>query len=143
MALLSPLDLLPNRSSGADEWVEFHKILNKSLPRKESNALWVKAWSKRGSNYANTRHLRVYMEKKGVKIDTNSWQNIQDASADLQDSIGSIFKTGKYITYGIIAVVLVTGTVFLWNIAKAPLSLIPAGRVAKGFKGASRGRRLR
>ena len=124
MALLTPDQNIPNKQSGFEEWIAWHKTLASYLGKKTGNALWIKAWGKRGSDAANTRELREYLENQGIKISTTAWDDIVDISSDFGDELSEIFSFGKTVTYVLVGGTVVVVLMLAYNLAKQPVAAI-------------------
>jgi len=111
---------IPTNASEFNEWKQWHMELRKTFGRKIANQLFTKAWKFRGSNSANTRELRLYLDKFGIKIPESGWDKIVDLGGDVTDYFSDTFKIAKYAGL-IIGGIMVAGLgVAVYNIAKNP-----------------------
>ena len=74
MARLNPAKDIPLASSSDQEWINWHKQLDRWFKRNEANLWFVKGWNHRGggSMAANTERLQKYMKRKGIDPVTGS-----------------------------------------------------------------------
>lgn len=126
-----PTKNIPQLNSKGDEWVQWHKTLKQNFGKKVSNALWLKAWAKRGSSGANTSELRNYMSSQGVTIDSSAWNKVVDAGGSVMDFVGDAFQVGQYVAIGL-GVIIVGGLgMVIFNLARRPAQ--NAGLAARAF----------
>jgi len=108
----------PTKTSLDNEWIAWYEqVENVFGNKKDANYLFVKAWSVRGSDTANTSNLRSFMEKKGVKVSGGIMADYVDGATNMLDSFGSIFKigTGVSMTIGVIVVLFVI--LIVWRLS--------------------------
>ncbi len=118
---VDPLTSLPARSSSDQEWVNYFDVLKNNFGKKEAKAIWLKAWSLRGTPAANTNFLRESMDKRGIKISAGSiLGSVYDEGKDLVDSVGGIFSFGKNVTIALTVIVVAGVAIAVHNIAKNP-----------------------
>ncbi len=135
MALLTgkydPVKNIPQINSKSDAWVAWHQTLKSNFGKKVANQLWLKAWSKRGTNNANTADLRDYMSKQGIDISKNHWDEIVDLAGDATDYFSGVYQVAQYaaLALGIIAIGGLGMIVF--NIARRPAESV--GLAARAF----------
>jgi len=121
------VDAIPTYNSTTDAWIQWHKELKSNFGKKMANNLWLKAWKIRGSSKLNTSDLRSYLDKQGIKLDTNAWDNIVDLGGGITDFIGNTFQAGQVLTIGL-GVIIVGGIgMLVYNIAKNPNKSISVG----------------
>jgi len=121
------VDAIPTYNSTTDAWIQWHKELKSNFGKKMANNLWLKAWKIRGSSKLNTSDLRSYLDKQGIKLDTNAWDNIVDFGGGITDFIGNTFQAGQVLTIGL-GVIIVGGIgMLVYNIAKNPNKSISVG----------------
>ena len=144
MAKVDPSRDIPNANSSSATWINWHKTLRKFFNKKEANAIWVYAWSKRGGidNESNDRTLSKYMEKQGVDIARSDLDEIGEGFLDFRDGLLSIGKWMIIIPLGIAGVIMLLIIIQLFRSPKKSMNtammLTPQGRalgVAKGIKG--------
>jgi len=128
---LSPTTNIPQMNSKADEWIQWHKTLKAQFGRKVANGLWMKAWARRGSSSVNTSDLRDYMSKQGIKLDSSAWDKVVDAGGDFLDTIGDSLQMTKYVTIGVLVIIVGGLGIAIFNIAKNPAQSI--GTAAKAM----------
>lgn len=113
-----PSKNIPQINSKADEWISWHQSLKSKFGKKTANALWTKAWSKRGSSSANTSQLRSYMSGNGINIDSSAWDKIVDMGGDIGDFITGGIKLGGYLSVGLIILAAGSAAIAVYNITK-------------------------
>ncbi len=129
--MVNPTKIIPNKSSSAAAWMEWHKALKSRYGKKQANALFVTAWEKRGSNAANTMELREYMKDNDVDLGSNTVQDVLDFTSGGIDTIGDMFTIGKYLTIGV-AVIVVGGLgMLIFNLAKQPIKALESVKTLK------------
>ena len=77
------------------------------------------------------RNSPTYRATQGINIETSLLESFQDVGVDVTGHLGDVFGTMKWFGVAVSAVVLVTGGLFLYNIAKNP---VEAGKVALSMK---------
>lgn len=101
-----PSEYIPTSADTAEQWIEWHKTLNKWFSLNEANAQWLRFWNQRAGagSEADTHDLRAYMSDQGVNITT-------DASGAFTDSVMNAFDwlgdTANWIRGILIAAVIV------------------------------------
>jgi hypothetical protein len=121
------VDAIPTYNSTTDAWIQWHKELKSNFGKKMANNLWLKAWKIRGSSKLNTSDLRSYLDKQGIKLDTNAWDDIVDFGGGIGDFIGNTFQAGQVLTIGL-GVIIVGGIgMLVYNIAKNPNKAVSLG----------------
>jgi hypothetical protein len=142
MAKVDPSRNIPTGSSQSQDWIEWHKALRKTFGKKEANAIWVFAWSKRGGidSAANTGDLNSYLKTQDIDIDRSTLAEAAESFGDFADSFMSIGKWATIITVGVGTLILIK---ILMSIMKNPkksvgsaASFTPVGKGAKMAKGA-------
>ncbi len=118
---VNPTTNIPSKSSTDGVWIQWHKELKSNFGKKVANSLWSKAWTKRGSDSANTNTLRSYMEDNGVKVETSTVAALIDSGYDILDNIGDVFTMGKYVSIAVIIIILGGAAMLIFNIAKNPI----------------------
>ena len=127
---ISPASTIPQIGSKAEEWIEWHKALKSSFGTKVANQLWIKAWSKRGSNAANTHNLRDYMQSQGIKLSDTTWDKFVDVGYGITGTFSDIFHAGEYLTIGL-GIVIVAGLGFIiYNVGKKPTTIVQGAKLA-------------
>jgi hypothetical protein len=129
---------MPTKSSAGATWIEWHKILKRTLGKKNANITWIKAWDMRGgkNSPASTSALREYMKGEGVVIDKTTVQSVTDFGGGVLDSIGSVFKVGKWIFLVVIGIIVGGLALLVWGLLKNPIkSISTVGQSAKNVKG--------
>jgi len=121
MAKSDPRSSIPKSTSGADAWLQWHKDLKRVFDKKTANSIWTAAWQKRGSNSANTNTLREHLAKNGLEIDKSMWDSVVDTGVGIGDEFASIFKVGKWIGIGLLAVTAVGIGIAVINIGRKPV----------------------
>jgi hypothetical protein len=122
----------PSKQSIAGAWIQWHKDLVSELGKADANSIFMKYWSVRGSETANTHELRDYMNTQGVKIETGLAGSIFDTGADVVGGVGNFFKMGKYAAIGLGIIVVVPLALLLFNIARNPVGAMGAAAKLKG-----------
>lgn len=133
---LTPTDV-PTSTSTDTEWLQWYKDLKRYFGKKTANTVFDKAWTKRGSEDANTNQLRSYLSDNGYEIKTGTLGKLTDNYYNVLDTVGGVFKAGKVV----IIVGTVVGTIgivyIIYKILKNPkksaelaASIHPAGRAA-------------
>lgn len=100
---------IPNASSGADAWQNWHVELKSRYGLATANSLWMLAWAKWGSVGifgTSTSSLRTYMASQGITLDENALASLEDTGLGFLNGIGSVLKTGEITALIIIAVIL-------------------------------------
>lgn len=143
MAKVDPSRDIPTATSSSATWINWHKSLRKFFNKKEANAIWIYAWSKRGGvdSNANDNTLSRYMEKQGVDIERSTLDEIGEGIADLGSGLLSIGKLIILVPLGIAGIIMI---VILVNLIRNPkkslntaMMLTPQGRavgMSKGLK---------
>ena len=128
---------IPDELSSANAWKLWHGSLKSALGRKQAAVIFVSAWDKRGNKDVITVDLNNYLEKYGIKLDTNFLGTVIGAGADIADTIGGVLKVGKYAVYGLVGIVVVGTGILVFQIVKNPIksaqaaaTFTPAGRAA-------------
>ncbi len=117
---------MPTVKSTDAEWLEWVKLESARYGESYGRQLFLQLWTKRGSDKANTLALRQTLKNDyNIQIDESVWNQIVDLGGGISDSIGSIFKTGKYITYGLIGVSLFAVGVVVFSAVSKGVKLIP------------------
>ena len=120
MASIDPTTLIPNKSSKFESWITYHQAVKKRYGKKTGNALWTKAWSKRGSPTANTNALRTYLAKNNIVIDKSAWDSVVDKGIDVADNFSDMLNMGKWVTFVLVAGVVIGVVILVINIARKP-----------------------
>lgn len=127
---------MPQFSSKAENWIQWHKDLKSNFGKKIANGLWLKAWRTRGSSDSdvNTSDLRDYMKKQGVTIDTSTWNKVADATSS---GLSDLFQMSKATSLIIGGTVLGLTVYIIYKVLKNPdsaknvvMMATPQGRVA-------------
>ena len=112
---------IPYKNANGTIWINWHKALKRRYRRKEANRLFKLAYEKRiDSTISNFLELQEYMEKQGVKLEGNFWQEIQK---DWNGSFDSVTGTMKIAGISIGVILLLVLFVVLYsiiNISKNP-----------------------
>lgn len=119
--MINPEKTIPTKSSNAENWVEWHKLLKRRYSKKTANYLFVIAWERRGSYSANTSFLRDYLKKQGIELTGNMFIQLEDAASDVFDFVGDVFTMGKYAGYGVLALIFGSAIFILIAILKDPV----------------------
>lgn len=140
MAKTDPSLNIPTARSSDAEWINWHQNLKKMFGKKDANAIWVFAWSKRGGvdNPANTTGLSNYMEKQGVDIERSTLDEIGEGLYDFTSGALTVGKWIILIPLGIGGIILILILIKLFrspnaNIGNA-LKMMPQGKAMKGLK---------
>ena len=131
----NPVNTIPTKASKSEGWIAWHKALKQNFGKKKANALWVKAWSLRGTSSANTNDLRAYLSNQGITIDKTSWDSIVDAGQDAKESMGDILQFGKIAGIVVVAIVIGGAGMLIYNIVKQPVKAANAAAGLRGMKG--------
>lgn len=112
---------IPYKNAQGLIWIEWHKSLKRRYGRKEANRLFKLAYEKRiDATISNFLELQAYMEKQGVKLEGNFWQEMQK---DWSTSFDSFTGTIKIAGISMIVIFLIVLFVVLYaiiNISKNP-----------------------
>ncbi len=112
---------IPYKNANGTIWIQWHKAMKRRYGRKEANRLFKLAYEKRiDSTISNFLELQEYMEKQGVKLEGNFWQEIQK---DWDSSFSSVTGTMKMVGVSIGIILLIVLGVVLYsivNISKNP-----------------------
>jgi len=129
---------MPRKTSSGADWIEWHKLLKRTLGKKNANVTWIKAWDLRGGkgSSASTSDLRNYMKDEGIVVDKTTLQSATDFGGDVLDKIGSAFTVGKWIFLIVIGIIVGGLALLVWGLLKDPIKSISAtGQAAKNIKG--------
>ena len=129
---VNPVNNIPTSSSLPEAWIDWHKQLKSSFGKKQANALFIKAWSRRGSSAANTSDLRSYLSKNGINISKSAWDSVVDKGVDVTDFFGDAFTMGKYVSISLAVITLGGLALIIFNIGRKPAESI--GTVIKYAK---------
>jgi hypothetical protein len=141
--MTNPTQLIPNKQSSSQTWIQWHKAMKRRYGKKEANLLFTKAWDMRGGagSSASTNELRTYMKDNGIKFDTTTMESITDTTYEGLDAVGDFFTMGKYMSIAVGVIVVGGLGMLIFNIAKQPIksakaigSLTPMGRGSKMLK---------
>ncbi len=111
--MILPINEIPDKSSDATAWMQFHQDLKSRYGLRTANSIWVMAWQKYGSTSiigVSNKGLRDYMSRQGVTLDESFAAQAQDLAGGVFGKLGELFKIGEY---GII----LTGGVLLFGVA--------------------------
>jgi len=120
MALINPVDTIPTKASKGQEWKAWYLELKKRYGKKTANTLFVKAWSKRGSDSAITNDLDQELKKNGVNVQRGSLASIQEGAYNVLETVGDVFSMGKYVWIGGMILVGVPVFILLVQVARKP-----------------------
>jgi len=116
----SVIDSIPSMNSKFEDWIQWHKNLKAQFGKKLANSEWIKGWKIRGSSSANKTGLREYLADEGIQIDESAWDEVMDLGVGVTDFFGDVFSVGKYVTLGIVVIVVGGLAMLVFNIAKNP-----------------------
>lgn len=135
--MIDPSTDIPNKGSSADEWIQWMTDLVSAVGVKDAKPRFITAWKYRGSSSANTNVLRTFLKSNyGITIDESIFDSVVDAGDSVMDTIGGVFNFGKYTTYAVIGIIVITGGIALYNIAMSSVSIAKTGiGAAAGAKG--------
>jgi len=125
MAIVNVL-IEPNQQSSDAIWIQWHKNLKTVLGKKTADSVFIQYWSARGSDSANTNALREYAASQGFQINGGIIGGIVDSVYNIADSIGDVFKIGKYVSIAVIVVIVGGVGMLIFNLAKQPIEAIKA-----------------
>jgi hypothetical protein len=131
---VNPAESIPDTTSDASAWIQWHKELKNRYGKKTANHLWMLAWKNSGTTGVlgvSTADLRAYMEKQGVILDKNALASAQDTALGVFSKVGDIFQIGEYAAIGILIVIIGGSALLIYNLAKKPEVL---GKIAKAAK---------
>jgi len=130
--MADPRNNIPNKNTLAKDWMQWHKdLLSAGLSTDDANNLWKAYWDKYASRSTDDNELRLYMKSYNVDI-SKGLDGLKDAGIGFGQGIGRFFKTGKYITMGVGAVLLFVILKTLLNISKNPIGAVNAVGNLKG-----------
>ena len=87
------------------QWLTWVNLVSGRYGKSSARTLFSELWVKRGSDKANTLALRTTLKNDyQIQINESIWNEIVDLGGSLSSSISSVFKTGEYLTFGIIGV---------------------------------------
>ena len=141
MALITPLDNIPDTDSDASSWKQWHIALRDSFGRKTAAMIFVHAWNKRGKKSIINYDLTKYLDDGGIVLDNTYLGSVSETGASLLDNFTDILKVGKYAAYGIVGILVIGAGILIFNLVKNPIgaakaaaSLYPAGGATKLLK---------
>lgn len=115
-----PSKYIPTSVDTAEQWIEWHKTLNKWFSLNETNAQWLRFWNQRAGagSEADTHELRSYMSDQGVNITTDMSGAVTDSVMDVVDWFGDTFNWLRGIVIGavILAIALVAFYIIMGSI---------------------------
>ena len=123
-----PSDIIPNKQSSSQAWIQWHKAMKSMLGKKEANKLFVKAWDKRGGagSKGSSNELRTYMKDNGVTLDTTTLESIEDTTSRGLDWVGDNLSMGRYLGIAVGVIVLGGAAMLIFNVAKQPIKAVSA-----------------
>lgn len=122
--MLSPENNIPTSNSTAQDWKQWYESLAYFFSRKDTNALFTKAWDARGGTSArgNTEELRTFLKTKGLTIETTGVQDIVDFSAGIGTSVSNgvsdFLKVGKFAGISLVVIVIGGLAMIVFSIGK-------------------------
>lgn len=115
-----PSEFIPTSDDTPEQWIEFHKALNKWFSKNESNSEWLRFWNQRagaGSD-ADTHTLRAYMEDHGVDLTTNTEGELTDTVLGVSDWIGDTAKWIRGIVLGTVILIIALIAFYIYSQTK-------------------------
>ena len=113
---------VPKETWSCSDWVEYHKVLKKSIGKHHSLVNWVTAWQAFGSGVrgdeckGKTDFYNYFMEQ-GIDIDPSTLQWLKHKSSNF---IGGIENFIKYGLYGVGGIVLLIIIALVWSMVRNP-----------------------
>lgn len=117
---VDPTTNIPTRSSAGSAWIQWYTDLKDNFGKKQANALFLKAWQKRGTSDANTHELRELLKKNGVDLEKGALSSLYDTGAGVIDDIGGFLQMGKYAVYAVGGIAILGLGMVVYNVAKNP-----------------------
>ncbi len=133
---------MPKKTSSGADWIEWHKLLKRTLGKKNANVTWIKAWDLRGgkNSGASTSALRDYMKEEGIIVDKTTLQSVTDFGGDVGDFFGGVFNVGKWIFLITVGIIVGGLALLVWGLLKNPIkSLNAVGDAGRGVASARTG----
>lgn len=112
---------IPYKNANGQIWIDWHKALKRRYGRAAANRLFKIAYQKRiDATISNFLELQAYMEKQGVKLEGNFWQEMQKDWNTGFDSLTGTMKIAG-ISIGIILLIVLFVVLYsIINISKNP-----------------------
>jgi hypothetical protein len=131
--------ILPTLQSKDVEWINWIKALDKDFDRDTAVSLFLKLWSKRGTNDANTIMLRKEIKSRyNIDLTEGTIDKIADLGGGFVDTIGGVFKVGKVVWLATIGIGFVAIGAIIYAVVKNPSNVLyatPQGRALKMIGG--------
>lgn len=118
---------MPSVKSPDTDWIKWSDLVMGKYGRKLGSQIFIAAWTKRGSNAANTLALRQHLKKEyDIEVDESIWNKVADLGGGISDAFGKIFKVGKItlIVGGSVLAIAVIAAVY--NTVKGGVSPLKA-----------------
>lgn len=121
MKLKNSIANIPHKNAQGQIWIEWHKSLKRRYGRKEANRLFNLAYQKRiDSTILQFLELQKYMDKNGVRLEGNIWQEMEASFDSSFDSVTGTMKTVGVSVGVILLIVLAVVLYSMINISKNP-----------------------
>lgn len=131
--MIDPIVNIPNKQSGAEQWIQFYKDMKSSIGKKKAASLFVAFWNQRGSTKANTGKLANLLKEEGIEFDPTLKAQIGSGAIDIFDKVGDVFSAGKTITIALLVIIGGVLALALYNIVKDPTKSIGMTTKAKAL----------
>jgi len=129
---VNPTMNIPDTSSDANAWKQWHISLKRTFGRKTANAIWVTGWNKRGNKDIIDHNLREHLGKSGIVLDESMLGKLSEAGSDYLDNLSDIFKVGKYVAFAVVGIAVIGAGMAIFNIARQPLKAAGAAAQLRG-----------
>ena len=128
------INLIPNKQSKSDDWINFHKEMMKEIGIPNANTIFLIAWKERGGFSPNDADLRSHLEKFGIVLNGQVWgaSAIADTTKKVISTFEGIFGFGLTTMKVVTIVGLGMVGLLVFNIIIKPSMYSNAVGVASG-----------
>lgn len=128
---MNPSLTIPDQTSSITSWIEWHKAMKDRYGKVKANSIFSVTWDKRGKSSLLNSEARDYFDKNGLVFDKDIFARLTDKAFDIGDFMGDIFTAGKWITVGVMVVVVGGAGLIIYNLGKDPVRSIGAAAKLK------------